>query len=1253
MSTHALFGGKVRYAIVTLALVAVLGGVTLPATANALTLAELIDLFIALEIIPADKAVQARSIVSQEQTTPSGACPFTWTRNMTVGASGADVKKLQEFLNGTTATRIADSGVGSPGKETTTFGPMTAKAVAKFQDIYASDILAPVGLTKGTGYFGSSTRAKANALCTTGAITEGTDTPVGGTIVDVPTIPLGTGLTITKAVAQPTNAIVPEGAARVPFTKFELSAGSADVTVTGIVVRREGLASNAGFAEVVLLDENGAFIGNPKTLNTDNEATLGGTFVVLKGTTKKVTVAGNMAAVLDNQAGEVPSLAVVAVNTASTITGSLPIVGAQHTLNGSLAIGGLSSVSRGALDPGTGLDKTVGITDYVFSSVKLTADSDEDLLLKSVRWYQSESASAEDVANVETIVDGVEYPSVRDGRHYVAVFPGTGISIKKGFSKDVSIKADIVSGSGRAIDFDIERNTDIHLVGTTYGYAVTPALTLGTDTDNNDDSKFRTSNNPYYDASQVDVSAGTMNVSGWTQVNAANVGTGILDTILGGLTVEVRGEPITVGSMTFSVTLTDFDGGAEISLADLTNVVVVDASGIVLAGPQDGSDVFPTGNIVFTDSATFPVGTTNVFVRGKLGSDFETNDTVTFSTDTALWTSVRGENTSSTIVPAGGAIYNQPMTVRGGALTITVSGQPSPQTVIAGAQNFEFARYILDAGQSSEDIRLTTIPLQFVVTGGLRTDLTSCKLYDGVLALNTGGNTKNPAVGESDVATTFTFDNGGFIVPKGSVKTLSLKCNLKTGTATNIYTWGIDGGQQATYSGASGISTGLEISETIVNGDGQDMEAGVSGGYEVATDGTLIYRLAQAGSTDVELARFRFTAGIDEDIILKKVALELNDGTSDDLANERVSIWNGATKIGEAQFGGATAGEAVAALSTPVTITRGDSVTLSIRGDLATHNAIEGTPGTLLAVGYNGDENGLDGNYGTGAASGITIDGTSGDVTSNGVRIFRTMPQVEDVTPENVMLMAGTDLYKVKITASNGRDVGIYSLAFNVSFVGTSLTVDDYVLWGPNGPVNSTPVVTGGASGDTDIVRIEFDADSLDRLITAGSSKTYRLKANTVTGLLGNEVETLTIALRADTAYPTVVLTGSIDPTASTAVVGVGTLFTTELAVGDRITVSGETRAVTAIADDTNLTVDTAFTDNLDDTSPERTNLMDTVVRVEDGGSTKDNFIWTPFSTESPHTGADIDDNDDWTNGYGVPGYPGVGQNMQVRVFSH
>ena len=62
-------------------------------------------------------------------------------------------------------------------------------------------------------------------------------------------------------------------------------------------------------------------------------------------------------------------------------------------------------------------------------------------------------------------------------------------------------------------------------------------------------------------------------------------------------------------------------------------------------------------------------------------------------------------------------------------------------------------------------------------------------------------------------------------------------------------------------------------------------------------------------------------------------------------------------------------------------------------------------------------------------------------------------------------------------------------------------------------------------------------------------------------------------------------LTGSINPTASTSVTGVNTLFTSELRVGNRILVSGEERTVATITSNTALTVTAAFTDVANDTS--------------------------------------------------------------------
>lgn len=95
----------------------------------------------------------------------SGICPYTWTRDLNVGATGADVMKLQQSLNADQDTRVSASGAGSVGAETEYFGPATAAAVSKFQVKYRSEILSPAGLVNPTGYFGPSSRAKMNSIC--------------------------------------------------------------------------------------------------------------------------------------------------------------------------------------------------------------------------------------------------------------------------------------------------------------------------------------------------------------------------------------------------------------------------------------------------------------------------------------------------------------------------------------------------------------------------------------------------------------------------------------------------------------------------------------------------------------------------------------------------------------------------------------------------------------------------------------------------------------------------------------------------------------------------------------------------------------------------------------------------------------------------------------------------------------------------------------------------------------------------------
>ena len=1099
-------------------------------------------------------------------------CPgTTFNTNLKIGSHGAAVLALQQFLNMSADTQVSTSnGAGSPGNETTTFGGLTRAAVNKFQLKYAAQILTPNGLTTPTGNFYASSRAEANIICAGGVSTTPPSTTPG----------TAAGTAVVSAAAQPANTIAPKGAARVPFTAFTVTANGAPVTINSVTVQRQGPSVDTDFAGVVLIDAStGVQVGNSRVLDANHNATIGSAITIPAGTSKTFWVAGNISTTLTTS-GDIASFAVTAINTASTVSGSLPITGASNTINASLSIG-TAQISNSSFDPNSASTQPIGTTGYRFSGVKVNAGSVEDVTFKSITWYQAGSASG--LQNVMTVVNGTSYPTTVDatGRYYTTVFP-SGIVIPKGSSVDAYVQADLGANTtaSTVAEFDIYRNTDIYLVGNQYGYGITPTIS-GTQNAISalaaHGSTFNptVTGNPFFQGSTVAVTAGTFStIQNATSVGAQNIAVNVNNQPLGGFQTNLTGEGITVQSLV--VTLTSS------AAATTTSVSLVNENGVTVAGPFDAVVSSPTSQTVtFTGSIDFPVGTHTYTLQGKIANGTANGVTIQASTNPATgWTNVTGDTTGNNITPNVTSFTMNTMTVKGATLSIGVSSSPTSQTVVAGGANVLFANFQLDASQSGENVRLSSLPLTFTGSGSATTTLSNCQVWNGSTALNTGSRVLNT----TNLGATFTvsFDNA-LTVPKGTLVTLGFTCNIASG-ATGTYSFGIGAGSAFSVSGVTSGSSVTVANATVATGPTMNVSTGAS--LAVSTDSSApSYALVAGGTTGVTANVIKFRAS-NESVNLTKVGLTLTNPAASsspaDLTTVNLYAGNNVmttagvaipanTLIGSATFLG-NATFATSTLTTQVQLPKDQDATIIVKADLADIGSNQpGHEGDLIAIDYLNSE-------GTGVNSGSTVRGTAGITAGTGVaglRTFNTFPATIALdSSQTSNTPAGGVLMQFKVTADTHGSLGIDKFTFNVA-------------------TGTTPTVTN----------VQLNAYS-----DAGYSQNASGNYGTVAGQFGATLSTIPSGGNF-----------SITATNNALQVPAGTTYYFKLTASVAGSVSGS--SIT-----TKLMGDAAY--------PSLSTNMGTVT-----GVTSSNFIWSPNAT----TTANITSDQDWTNGFGILGFPATG----------
>ena len=1062
------------------------------------------------------------------------------------------------------------------------------------------------------------TLTKDTATVTPASLVADPSQKAAGTTPAPPPVVVGGNVTVSLAANTPAAGSAASTAIRVPFTTINFTAGDKDATVKNLVVERQGIAADASLDSISLLDAaDQSKIGFDQTFNSLHQATFNDEITVKAGTTRTLILAGNMNTVASGHGGEMPKLALVSgtVLNGGTLSGT-PVVGNAMTVITTLSLGTVTVV-KGAYDPSAAAtDKALGTLGYKFSGLRLTAGSNEDLSVASVRWYQAGSAASSDLANVKVVLDGVEYPTTvsADGKYYTAQF--NGVELKKGLSKEMYIKGDVMSGSSRTVRFDVYRKSDLVVKGTTYQYYVNPTATeAGTSVA----GAFSTVT-PWYQGYLVTMAAGGNLRIEKGAFAAGNVAKGVNNQTLGNFLFVVDGEAVKITQLVLDVEVS----GSTSSGSDATMVTLYDAAGVAVAGPVDTTDVSTSNNdgtVTFSSTITVPNGTNVYTVKANLNNDVTANTTyrVGFTTPaTAVTATGVGTGNSITATPASDTHSNY-QTVKAGTVTVTVNAVPVAQNLVSGSTDVVFAQYNFDASASGEDLKVTVFKPQMLLFGSAATttDITSVRVFgfDGTtegVQLNTGSNVLANLAASTDNQT-LTLDKP-FVIPKGTQKTLTLKANVSANATASSIKVGLDAATTATVT-AIGVGTGTTPTVAGTAGDGQAMTLASAGQFSVELDSSRpLAQLYIAGTTGNVVNKLRFT-GTTEAITVTNLKLKLTDysTSSSDQDVVKAYLYDDAGKLlADSTF---VAGVALFTLPTEVTgnynpfvISKDGEKVMTVKLDFATisTSATIATAGHSVVVDYDYNADDTTQSQGKGGSSGSTIASYSADTSNVANRgyLYKGAPKLtkwSDLGTVPSTLTSGAAIYKFKVEAdSRGGDVDLYKFTFQIS--------------------TSSP----SSGGPLAITALDL-YDSTTGFTTASS--TPNCAGSTQLGNTGNTLGTN----GCDLEYILLANNAAWGSTATPVTVSVGAPHTFELLASmSGLGIAGGGASVnTQLMGDVNGLSSIQFTR--------------TATNVDAG--TNDDFIWSDKSA-SGHgiTSAD------WTNGYLVTNLPGT--NMSAVTLS-
>lgn len=717
------------------------------------------------------------------------------------------------------------------------------------------------------------------------ATSEVADTSQAGTAAATTPAVGGSGLTVaTAADTAVAQAVVTDsdaggsgnapsgGQNHVGFLKMRFTA-SADgpVTVNEISVARGGISADADLAQLYLYDadnlmsplvESGT-ITNGKAKFTGGT---GGLFTVAAGTTKDITVRGNIALNVASGKTIIFSVAASDVKTAGTVAVSGSAQGNQFTV---AAVANLGQAQFRNISPtaDTQVDPQDGYELWRFS---YTA-GEQDQILKGLSLTQVGSVSSDDIQNFKLMDSTTQLGSTISvlANNRLNFDLGNGLEVKSGVTKQLSLKGDIKKGTNRTYRFAVQNRYDVLAWDKNYSVYVGPVFVTNGGTNSNAFSVVQPNDGAASPAAaNATIRTGRLVISTASDSPSGNVPDGATNVLLAKFSFTAAGEDVKVNSLTVNCQMA-------VTTDDLTNTkMMLDGSQVGSTDSTANCDATEDIAMTFGSSFIVPAGSTKVLeIRSDLtASTIGANDTIKINIEAG---SSNAEGRVSLTTLSTATASGRTVTVQANAVTVSrnpsvVDWSSTRPTAVLGGSNKLIGSFVITGGGEDADVT------QIVINDDVTTDTLADAFQNLKLVDDAGvqfGTTQGTLTDTTNTDYTFT-PTTALRITGGGTRVINVYADVRNpngGTITNFQTARLMNVKSVT---ATGVQTGSAASDTTSVPQLQNVYLAVQGNLSITVDGATPKRSTEVmGSTGVEFSRIKLAADVNEDITVTRLIL--------------------------------------------------------------------------------------------------------------------------------------------------------------------------------------------------------------------------------------------------------------------------------------------------------------------------------------------------------------------------------------------